>query len=125
MKKLVALSWILLFYFEIVMTFCGLETLHKAVRRQRVRPTSDLSALPDKQICRAIDYACVFYFKRVLCLQRSAATTILLRWYGRNSILVTGAQILPFNAHAWVQIGDRVVNDKPYILEMYQVLDRC
>jgi hypothetical protein len=38
---------------------------------------------------------------------------------------VIGAQQMPFKAHAWVEVGSRVVNDKPYTPEIYQVLDRC
>jgi hypothetical protein len=39
--------------------------------------------------------------------------------------MVIGAQQLPFKAHAWVEVDGRVVNDKPYVPEMYTVLDRC
>jgi hypothetical protein len=39
--------------------------------------------------------------------------------------MVTGAQILPFESHAWVEIGGVVVNDKPYMHEIYQVFERC
>jgi hypothetical protein len=72
-----------------------------------------------------MDYACVFYVKRVLCLQRSAATTILLRRYGWSAEMVIGAQILPFKSHAWCEIKGEVVNDKPYMKDIYQVLERC
>jgi transglutaminase superfamily protein len=72
-----------------------------------------------------MDLACVLYFKRVLCLQRSAATTLLLRRYGWRAEMVTGVQILPFASHAWVEIEGTVVNDKPYMLDIYQVLERC
>ena len=33
--------------------------------------------------------------------------------------MVIGAQQMPFKAHAWVEAGGRVVNDKPYTPEMY------
>jgi hypothetical protein len=72
-----------------------------------------------------MDLACVFYFKRVLCLQRSAATTILLRRHGATASMMTGVQILPPEFHAWVQIGDTVVNDKPYMREIYHVWESC
>jgi len=39
--------------------------------------------------------------------------------------MVIGAQKLPFKAHAWVEVNEQVVNDKPYTREMYAVLDRC
>jgi len=61
----------------------------------------------------------------VLCLQRSATAACLLKKCGLAARLVIGAQQLPFKAHAWVEVEGRVVNDKPYMEEMYSVLDRC
>ena len=69
--------------------------------------------------------ACIWYWKQVLCLQRSAATACLLKHHGVAAQMVIGAQQMPFKAHAWVEVGGRVVNDKPYTPEMYSVLDRC
>jgi Transglutaminase-like superfamily len=77
------------------------------------------------RICSAVDLACVWYWKQVLCLERSAATTCLLRRYGIRAQLVIGAQQMPFKAHAWVEVDGEVVNDKPYTPEIYAVLDRC
>jgi hypothetical protein len=37
---------------------------------------------------------------------------------------VIGAQRIPFKAHAWVEVEGRVVNDKPYMSEMYAIVDR-
>jgi len=76
-------------------------------------------------ICSAVDTACIWYWKEVLCLERSAVTTCLLRQRGIAAKLVIGAQQKPFRAHAWVEVGGRVVNDKPYVREMYAVLDHC
>jgi hypothetical protein len=39
--------------------------------------------------------------------------------------MVIGVQHLPFVAHAWVEVAGRVVNDKPYMSEIYSVLFRC
>ncbi len=39
--------------------------------------------------------------------------------------MVIGAQLLPFHSHAWVEVDGQVVNDKPYIAEIFQVLERC
>jgi transglutaminase superfamily protein len=76
-------------------------------------------------LCRCVDLACVFYLKPVLCLQRSAATTLILRNHGWKAQLVIGAQPFPFKSHAWVEIDQEVINDRPYMAEIYQVLDRC
>lgn len=77
------------------------------------------------RVCAAVDMACVWYWKDVLCLQRSAATTCLLRRYGVPAWLVIGAQQLPLKAHAWVEVDGQVINDKPYTPDLYAVLDRC
>jgi hypothetical protein len=76
-----------------------------------------------EELCHAMDLACVLYFKKVLCLQRSSATVILLRRHGWQAEMVTGVQILPFESHAWVEIAGAIVNDKPYMHEIYQVLE--
>jgi hypothetical protein len=77
------------------------------------------------RICSAVDMACIWYWKEALCLQRSAATACLLKRYGVAAQMVIGAQQMPFKAHAWVEVGGRVVNDRPYTPEIYEVLDRC
>jgi hypothetical protein len=38
---------------------------------------------------------------------------------------VIGVQHLPFIAHAWVELNGSVVNDKPYMPQIYSVLTRC
>lgn len=78
-----------------------------------------------ERICAAVDMACIWYWKEALCLQRSAATACLLRRYGVPARMVIGTQQVPFRAHAWVEVEGRVVNDKPYVREMYPVLDQC
>jgi hypothetical protein len=39
--------------------------------------------------------------------------------------MIIGVQLLPFLGHAWVEVAGRVVNDKPYVAEIYSVLARC
>jgi hypothetical protein len=118
-------SWLLLFLFELVMKFRNSETLRERVHNEPVHPIRSSRQFTSEELSRPMDLACVFYFKKVLCLQRSAATTILLRRYGLSAEMVTGAQILPLEFHAWVEIGGVVVNDRPYMNEIYQVLERC
>lgn len=125
MKWLVLESWLLLLYFEFVMRFRPFKILYEIVRRAELRVAATDAPVPSTELCHAVDLACVFYFKRILCLQRSAATTLLLRRHGWHAEMVIGAQVLPFKSHAWVEIKGSVVNDKPYMLDMYQVLERC
>lgn len=125
MKRFVLEGYLLLSRIEVLMLFRGLSALHELVRRSPVRVTGPFAASLADDLCQAMDLACVFYPKRVMCLQRSAATTLLLRRYGIGAEMVIGAQMLPFKSHAWVELDGKVINDKPYMLEMYRPLERC
>ena len=123
MARLMIESWLLLFYFDCVMRFRGFAQVHSAVRNKSIASKEDCEL--STMLCRAVDFACIFYFKRVLCLQRSAATAVLLRRHGWPAEMVIGAQLVPFQSHAWVEVEGSVVNDRPYIGEIFQVLERC
>jgi hypothetical protein len=124
MKRMVFESWLLLLYFDCLICLRDFRSLHNIVRRQKVYSRRTISDTPE-HLCHAVDLACVFYFKPVLCLQRSSATAVLLRRNGWRAEMVLGAQMLPFLSHAWVEIDGLVVNDKPYVGEIFQVLERC
>jgi hypothetical protein len=125
MKLPVLESFLLLLRFEFIMRFRAFKALQVRVRQHQVRCTSTSEQVSCEQLCRAVDLACIFYFKKVLCLQRSAATTALLRNYGWQAEMVIGAQILPPKFHAWVELGQTVMNDRPHVLDIYTVMDRC
>lgn len=74
-------------------------------------------------ILRAVDTAAVWYWKQVLCLQRSATVACLLRESRVPASVIVGVQQVPFKAHAWVEVDGQVVGDKPYVRELYRVLD--
>jgi hypothetical protein len=125
MKRLVVESWFLLLRFEWLMRFRDFKALYRSVREHPMRPSTASGKVSQEDLCRAMDYACVFYLKRVFCLQRSAATTLLLRRHGLTAELVIGAKLLPFRSHAWVERNGQVINDRPYMHTIYQVLERC
>ena len=124
------MSWLALkAYFELIhielyLARGNFAALYNMVRRY---PISKRLTAPDavERICSAVDLACVWYWKEAPCLQRSAATTCILRRHGVKAEMVIGAQQLPFKAHAWVEVQGHIVNDRPYMHEMYAVLDRC
>jgi hypothetical protein len=70
-------------------------------------PVAALAPLSDDvdQVCHAINQACLWYPKCVLCLQRSAVTTCLLRNCGVPAQMTIGAQRFPFRAHAWTEVS--------------------
>ena len=118
-------AYLKLVEFDLYLSRRSFSALYERVRKypldkERIPPPRSTD-----QICEIVDLACIWYWKHVLCLQRSAATTCLLRRYGVRAEMVIGAQHLPFRAHAWVEVNGLVVNDKPYTPEMYSVLDRC
>jgi hypothetical protein len=124
MSLLVLQAYWTLIHFDLYLVRADFRALHEKVRNCPVRTTvADPDAV--EKVCTAVDIACIWYRKRALCLQRSAATACLLRRHAVPAQLVIGVQQLPLRAHAWVEVDGRVVNDKPYVREMYAVLDRC
>jgi hypothetical protein len=117
-------AYLKLIYFDCYLASGNFGALYDKVRTYPVAKKVQFPGAIE-QICAAVDMACIWYWKEVLCLQRSAATAILLKCNGVPAQLVIGAQQMPFKAHAWVEVSGLVVNDKPYVSEMYAVLDRC
>jgi hypothetical protein len=76
-------------------------------------------------VCDAVNNACVWYPRRVLCLQRSAVTTCLLRHCGVSAKMVMGVQDLPFKAHAWTEVNGRAINERRDVEKIYAVIERC
>jgi len=93
----------------------------------RMFPLAQTAIEPDAidRLCHAVDLACIWYWKEVLCLQRSAATTCLLRSCGIPARMVLGVQQTPFRAHAWVEANGEIVNEKPYMRDLYMVIEIC
>jgi hypothetical protein len=124
MSLLVLKAYWKLIYFDLYLARGNFSALYERVRKAPIRTQVSRSDAIER-VCSAVDMACIWYPKEVLCLQRSAATACLLRENNVSAQMVIGAQQMPFKAHAWVEVAGRVVNDKPYTAEMYMVLDRC
>jgi Transglutaminase-like superfamily len=120
---LVARAFLALLCADVLLFHRGFRRLYEEVKDARVsrgRGPSDLRA-----VLKAVDVASVLYFKEVRCLQRSAATVLLLRKAGAPAELVIGVQPWPLRAHAWVEIDGTVVNDRPHITGAFAVIERC
>lgn len=124
MSLLVLKAYAKLIHFDLYLARGDFGALYNKVRSCPVGP---YAPAPDaiEKLCSAVDMACIWYWKQVHCLQRSAVTTCLLRRVGVPAQLVIGAQLCPFRAHAWVEVKGSIVNDRPYLLEMYTPLERC
>jgi Transglutaminase-like superfamily len=123
MSLLVLKAYLKLIYFDVYLARGNFSALYDRVRSY---PTGKKAKAADaiERICSAVDMACIWYWKEVLCLQRSATAACLLKKYGVPAQMVIGAQQMPFRSHAWVEVAGQVVNDKPYTPEMYAVIDR-
>jgi hypothetical protein len=117
-------SWFLLLVYDVLNKLCRFQTLYGNVKRWNV---SGGPAATDavQRVCTALNYACVWYPKRVLCLQRSFVTTYVLRLHGIHAQMVLGAQTIPFKAHAWVEVEGQVINERSNVQASYAVWDRC
>ena len=113
-----------LLVYDVLNTFCRFETMYSTVRRWKVasRP-ADQNTI--ERVCTTVNYACVWYPKQALCLQRSFVTTYLLRNSGVPAQFVLGAQRLPFKAHAWVEIEGKAINEGSNAQATYTVWERC
>jgi hypothetical protein len=99
-------------------------SMHKFVSSRKVSHHPAPSDAVNR-ICDAVNNACVWYPKRVLCLQRSAVTTCMLRHYGVPAQMVVGAQKMPFKAHAWTEVDGRAINERRDVQKVYGVWERC
>jgi hypothetical protein len=113
-----------LFVYDLLSTFCRFETIYSTVKSWTVaRAPSGQDTLD--RVCMAVNYACIWYPKQALCLQRSFVTTYLLRRHGVAAHMVLGAQKLPFKAHAWVEVDRNAINERSNVQATYAVWDRC
>ncbi len=113
-----------LFAYDLLSTFCRFETIYSMVK------SWDVASAPSSQdtinrVSMAVNYACIWYPKQALCLQRSFVTTYLLRKHGVPAHMVLGAQKLPFKAHAWVEVDGHAINERSNVQATYAVWDRC
>jgi Transglutaminase-like superfamily len=118
---LIPLAFVYLVRFDLLLARSDFASICDQIRQFAISGTAAPNAA--ELLCKAMDLAAIGYWKRILCLQRSTATTCFLRRFGVPAQVVIGSQQMPFKAHAWVEVDGRVVNDRAYMREMYTVLD--
>lgn len=117
-------SLFMLLVYDILTALCRFQTIYSLVKRSKVNDNPAGSNVVDR-VCVAVNYACIWYPKQTLCLQRSFVTTYLLKKHGVRAQMVFGAQKLPFKAHAWVEVDGRAINERSNVQTTYVVWDRC
>jgi hypothetical protein len=91
----------------------SLPTVIERLRRRKAAMDRTASSLAETSLRRLYSFLAL---RRVIpnqnrCLQRSIALFEFLSQGGTSPDLVIGVRMQPFAAHAWVQIGDMVLND--------------
>jgi hypothetical protein len=110
--------------YDLARVTLGFEHVHGGLSRLKVAP-APRRPVNEKQVCDAVSLASCFYWKPVLCLQRSVVAARLLRKRGIAAEMVIGYRPAPFFSHAWVEVDGRVVNDSPGYKQRLQVLSRA
>jgi hypothetical protein len=109
--------------YDVIEAALGFQGVHQRLQRRVSRERSSRPEL-EATICEAVQRIVPFYCKRVRCLQRSVVTTHVLSAYGIPADVVIGYRLAPFLAHAWVEVGGRVVNDSPTFQRRLQAQER-
>lgn len=118
-------AWFGLVLADLVLGLSGFHRFHALLSRIPVRgPERDSAALATA-LARVVDRAAAFYFKRAWCLQRSAVAMAVMRCYGVPAKLAIGVHRVPFQAHAWVELRGRVINDRPWLPQSFTVIESC
>ena len=107
--------------YDVTVSSLGVGRILRQLRKQSVflKPcTEELQ----KKVCDAVLLASCFYWKPVLCLQRSVCTTVLLRKYGIGAKVVIGYRPAPFFSHSWVEVNGHVAYGSAAYQQRLQIL---
>jgi hypothetical protein len=113
--------------YDLLLKIGGFARMHCTVKRWPLKKTKNSDAEREvcSRLCAAVDQAQTYYFRRALCLQRSAIATCMLRSHGIAAEMVIGAHMMPFRSHAWVEVAGQVVNDNQKVQGYYEcVIER-
>ena len=109
--------------YDLVAATSGFRGVHRKLQGLACGSRSSHSDL-EVVVPRTVAAVSSFYWKPVLCLQRSVVTARLLRQCGIAAQVVIGCRAAPFASHAWVEVNGRVVNDSSGYQQKLRVLER-
>jgi len=107
--------------YDAIVSSVGVGRILRQLRGEHL-PLKPLSVQLQKAICDAVLLATCFYWKPVLCLQRSVCTARLLRRYGVAARVAIGFRPAPFFSHAWVEVDGKVVYGSAAYQQRLQML---
>ena len=111
----IARCWLLIGWIKFLLRMRGYVATLAWIRR-RVEPipattSADIGAVRETEYVTAM--AGAFYPGRARCLEQSLALYYILRRRGVAAHYCQGVQPYPFQAHAWIEYLDEVINDVP------------
>jgi hypothetical protein len=111
-----------MFRYDLLVKVSGFRAVHARSGKPRPvrRSVPDLETLVPKVVLGAT----AFYWKPVLCLQRSVVAARVLRKHGVAAEVVIGCRPIPYAGHAWVEVDGRPVNDTRGYQQKMLVLER-
>lgn len=117
-------AWCLVFCVERAGRLLGFARM-QALLHRLPRPSRRRDLAAARTLAATVNRAAELQPGRAKCLERSAAALVLLRLLGWPVEMVIGVQPRPFVAHAWVELGGRVLNDRQAVRNTYLALERC
>jgi len=123
-------------WFSIIHAFFVLRRVHRLMKQSGIKGILDAIRVvasnqtakhqpTEKEIARlaaAIDAATQLYPTKTFCLAWAATFVLCGLKKGWPCSLAIGVQTNPFYAHAWAQIGNRVIHDDPIIAQVLAVV---
>jgi hypothetical protein len=108
--------------FQMIREIGRFTARHHVVKRWPI--TARQKAAPEDipHICAAVNEAATWYPKESLCLQKASVTTCLLRQHGIPAEMKIGVRKQPFDSHAWVEVGGKVVGDHKGVQTYFKVI---
>lgn len=100
-------AWYELARFDCATALSGSPPL---LERGRLPVTTAQVEADPTAVISALTMAACLYWKPVLCLQRAACLTTMLRRRQIAARLVIGYRLSPFVAHSWVEVDGRVID---------------
>jgi hypothetical protein len=113
--------------------FVALCRAHRSARRQRMAGIQQLiererqqlrgyTTFPAESLTKALNAACLIYWKKTKCLEWSCALVLIGFRFGFDFRLVVGVQNCPFYAHAWVENSGKIIGDDIHLRERLAVI---
>lgn len=119
----VCLGLLLLWLVRMLMLF-RFGWMYSTVKRWPCSPMRGSGDAAIGNAYRSVRAASLYIPHRAMCLERSAALTLMLRLAGVPAVFCVGCRLTPFGGHAWVEVDGRPINQHIDVHGRFLVLSR-